>query len=71
MRNEVAKCDVCLALPHHEVHDDQALEYYRPGGVAQPVLQDAEDLGDASLAGMRGDEDVLDIFGLWCRELWE
>jgi hypothetical protein len=51
------------------VHDNQRLENDGPCAVAQAVLEDAEDLGDALLAGVRGDEDVLDIFGLGRCEL--
>jgi hypothetical protein len=43
------------------VDDDEALEDNGPGRVAQAVGKGAEDFGDASLAGMRGDEYVLDI----------
>lgn len=50
---------------------DEALEDDGPGGVAQAVLQGAEDLADARLAGVGGDEDVLDVLGLGGRILEE
>lgn len=52
------------------MHDNKRLEDDGPGGVAQAVLQGAEDLSDAGLAGMGGDQDVLDIFALGGSELW-
>ena len=67
---QVLKRDLGLALPYHQMHDDQALEDNGPRRVAQAVRQRAEDLGDAGLARMRRDEDVLDIFRLGCRELY-
>lgn len=66
---EMLERDVRLALADHQVHDDEALEDDRPSRVAQAVLQRAEDLGDARLARVRRDQDVLDIFGLRGREL--
>lgn len=43
---------------------DEALEDDGPGGIAHAVLQGAEDLGNASLAGMGRDEEMLDVFRL-------
>lgn len=61
--------DVGLALADHQMDDDQALVDNGPGRVAQAVGEGAEDLGDACLAGVGGDEDVLDILGLGRGEL--
>jgi hypothetical protein len=61
---QVFQCDLRFALPYHEVYNDQTLEYDCPCRVAQPVGEGAKDLGDACFAGMRRDEDVLDILGL-------
>lgn len=66
---QVLERDLGLALADHEVHDDEALEDNGPGGVAEAVGQGAEDLSDAGLAGMRRDENVLDILGFGRREL--
>ena len=67
---QVLQGDLGLALSDHKVHDDQALEDNGPRRVAQAVLEGAKDLGDACLARMRRDEDVLDILGLGGRGLW-
>lgn len=56
--------DLGLALADHQVDDDQALVDDGPGRVAQAVGEGAEDFGDARLAGVGRDEDVLDILGL-------
>ena len=66
---QVLQGDLGLALSDHKVHDDQALEDNGPRRVAQAVLEGAKDLGNACLARMRRDEDVLDILGLGGREL--
>lgn len=68
LRQEL-ECNVGLALPYHEVYDDQALVYNGPRRVAQPVGEGAKDLGNACLAGVCRDEDVLDILGLGRCEL--
>jgi hypothetical protein len=58
---QILERDLWLALADHEVDDDEALEDNGPGRVAQAVGEGAEDLSDASFAGVRGDEYVLDI----------
>jgi hypothetical protein len=68
---QVLQGDLGLALSDHEMHDDQALEDNGPRRVAQAVLKGAKDLGDACFAGMRRDEDGLDILRLGGRELWD
>lgn len=50
-----------LALPYHEMHDDQALKHDSPRRIAQAILQCPEDLGDARLTRVSGHEDMLDI----------
>lgn len=62
---QVLQCDLWLALSYHEMYDDQALEDNGPRGIAQSVRQGAEYLSDSSFAGVRRDQDVFDIFGLW------
>lgn len=64
MPRQEAQRDVGRPLADHEVDGDEALEDDGPCRVAQAVLQRAEDLGDARLARVRGDEDVLDVLGL-------
>ena len=66
---QILERDVGLPLADHQMDNDERLVDDGPGRVAEPVLQGAEDLGDAGLAGVRGDEDVLDILGLGGREL--
>ena len=48
---------------------DQALEDDGPCRVSQSILERADDLGNARLASMRGDEDVFDVFRLGRRIL--
>lgn len=66
---EVGEGDVGRSLADHQVDGDQALEDRRPGRVVNTFLQGAEDLADAKLAGMGGDEDVLNVFRFWRRKL--
>jgi hypothetical protein len=66
---EVGQSHVRRALTNHEVDNDQALEDDGPCGIAQAGLQSAEDLSDAGLSSMCGNEDMLDIFCLWGRGL--
>lgn len=66
---KVLQGHIRLALTDHEVYDNQRLEDDGPGGVAQAVLQGAKDLGDASLAGVGSDQNVLDILALGGSEL--
>jgi hypothetical protein len=51
------------------VDDNQAFEHNRPSRVPQAVWQGSKDLGNTSVAGLCGDEDVLDIFRLWRSKL--
>lgn len=46
------------------MHGDQTLENNGPCRVPEAVLQSSENLTNASLAGMRGDKNMLDIFRL-------
>jgi len=62
---EIGEGDVGRPLADHEVHRDQALEDDGPCCIMETVLQSSKYLPDASLARMRRDEDVLDVFGLW------
>ena len=69
---EISQRRIGRALPDHQVHRDQTLEDDGPGRVPQAELQRPEDLSHASFAGMRGNEDVLDVLrfrggGLWLR----
>lgn len=66
---EEAQGDLGLALPYHQVHDDQALVDNGPGRVAEAVRKRAEDLTHACLAGVGRDQNVLDIFRLGRGEL--
>ena len=66
---EELECNVGLALPYHEVYDDQALVYDSPGRVAQSVGEGAKDFSNACLAGVCCDEDMFDILGLGRCEL--
>jgi hypothetical protein len=66
---QILKCDLRLALPDHQMDDDQAFEDYGPGRVAQAVCQRAENFCDPSLTRVSGNEDVLDIFGFGRGEL--
>ena len=66
---EIFERDLGLALPYHQMHNDQAFEDDCPRRVAKAVLQGAKDLGHAGLARMRRDENVFDIFGLGCGKL--
>jgi hypothetical protein len=67
--SQVFECYFRLALPYHEMYNDQALEDNSPCRVAQAVRKGAKDLSDACLAGVSGYEDVLDILGFGCGEL--
>lgn len=67
--SQILKRDLRLALPDHQMHNDQTLEHDGPRRVAEAVREGAEDLGDTCLTGVRGHEDVLNIFGLGRREL--
>lgn len=67
---QVFERDLGLSFSYHEMYDDQALEYDGPCRVAQSVRKGAEDLSNACLAGMRRDEDVLDILGFGRCELY-
>lgn len=64
MLGEKGQRHVRGALADHEMDGDEALQGDSPRRVAQAVLQGAEYLGDARLAGMGGDEDVLNVLGL-------
>jgi hypothetical protein len=68
LRQEL-ECNLRLALSYHKVYNDQALEDDGPCRVAQAVREGTEDLSDPSLAGMRRDEDMLDILRFGCCEL--
>ena len=47
------------------MHNDQALEDNGPRRVAQAVGEGAKYLRDAGFSRVRGDQDMLDVFGLW------
>lgn len=66
---EVLERDLGFALSDHHMHNDEALEDNGPSRVAQAVGEGAEDFGDACLACVRRDKNVLDIFGFGCGEL--
>jgi hypothetical protein len=66
---EVSQGHIGFALSNHEMDDDQALEDNGPGRVSKSILKSSKDLGDSGLASMSRNENVLDIFGLWCCEL--
>ena len=66
---QVAESDVWCAFLDHQVHNDERLEGYRPGRVAEAVGQGTKHLCDTSLAGLGRQQDVLDILGLGRREL--
>lgn len=51
------------------MHDDQALEDNGPRRVAQAVREGAKYLRDAGFPRVRGDQDMLDVFGLWGSKL--
>lgn len=69
--SQILKRDLGLTLTYHQMYDYEALVDDGPGGVAKAVHQGSEDLSNASLAGMRCDEDMLDILGLGRSELDE
>lgn len=71
MLGEIGKRDVGRAFADHEVDDNQALKDSGPSRVLETILQDAKNLTDTGLVGMRRNEDVLNIFGLWRRQLEE
>jgi hypothetical protein len=66
---DILQRDIGLSFPDHEVYDYQRLEDDGPGGISESMGHRPKDLGDAGLSGMSRDENVLDIFGLGCREL--
>lgn len=63
--SKILECDLGLSLSYHQVDDDQALENNGPCRVAQPVGKGSKDLCHASLAGVCGYQNVLDILGFW------
>lgn len=65
------ECHVWRAFPYHEMRREQAFENHRPRGVAQSILQRAKDLADTGIARVSRYEDMLNIFRLGRRILWE
>ena len=67
---KILKRDLRLAFSDHKVDDDKTLEDDSPCRVAQAVGESAEDFGDTCFASMCRNENMLDILGLWCCELY-
>lgn len=66
----VLQRSVQLTLPDHDVDHNQGLEYDCPCRITKSQLHCSKDLCDTGLAGMRRNQDVLDIFGFGGRKLF-
>lgn len=64
MLGQIRECNIGPPLTDHQMHGNQVLEDDGPRRVAEAILQRAEDVADAGLAGVGGYQYMLDIFRL-------
>jgi hypothetical protein len=62
IQRQVLERNVLLALAHHQVHDNQALEDDGPCCVPETALEGPKNLRNPSFARVRRDKDMFDVF---------